>query len=88
MSLPLLLLCDTCSLCSGWRRGRTRGGDGKPHVATVATTLMEVDGGKPLVRAAAAGELADVGRFAGVETGVDEHVGALGEGFAALRTWV
>ena len=49
---------------------------------------MEVDGGKPLVGAAAAPEAADVRGFARVQTRVDEHVGALGERLPALRAGV
>lgn len=49
---------------------------------------MKVYRGKPFVRLATAGVFADVGRFAGVQTSVNEHVGAFGEGLVALWTGV
>lgn len=45
---------------------------------------MKVNAAEPLILFPTARELADVRRFAGVEAGMNKHVGALGERFAAL----
>lgn len=50
----------------------------------LAATLVEIDAAEPFVGTATTGVFTDVRGFTGVEAGMDKHIGAFGEIFAAL----